>query len=282
MKTYLFSHIKNEQDLLPQWLNHHKNMFDHGIIIDYHSTDNSINIINEICPTWEIIKPLENFGSCVNSIQQLEEKYDGWKIALNVTEFLFISNLKEFIHNFEIKYPDMGGIRTRGCVLVDLEDNETYDKNIPLLKQKTNGYFEEETKSLVDYNIVSEQPIHSENEFIKKTAIHTNIGIDGRSRLLHKFKNGNYTQGRHATKHTNVIPRNIGFCEDSELILCWVGYSPVNIYKKRLNTGSRDRYRQFNTDNMLFYQRKNSYNLLNDDNYLKKYNELYSSPSSIF
>lgn len=67
-KTYLFAHIKNEEDLLPQWLNHHKNMFDHGVIIDYGSTDNSINIIKEICPTWSIISPIERFGSCVHSI----------------------------------------------------------------------------------------------------------------------------------------------------------------------------------------------------------------------
>ncbi len=40
IKTYLFSHIKNEEDLLPQWLNHHKHMFDHGVIIDFGSTDN--------------------------------------------------------------------------------------------------------------------------------------------------------------------------------------------------------------------------------------------------
>ena len=30
----LFSHIYNEEYLLPFWLNHHKNIFDHGVIID--------------------------------------------------------------------------------------------------------------------------------------------------------------------------------------------------------------------------------------------------------
>jgi hypothetical protein len=39
-------HIYNEEYLLPFWLNHHKNIFNHGIIID-----NSINICKEICPT---------------------------------------------------------------------------------------------------------------------------------------------------------------------------------------------------------------------------------------
>ena len=276
IKTYVFSHIKNEEDLLPQWLHHHKRMFDHGVIIDYGSTDNSINIIKEICPTWDIISPTENFGSCVNCIQSIEEKYNGWKIALNTTEFLFIDDLKKFIIEFEIKYPDLIGVRCRGCVLVDQNNNDSYNKDIPLLKQKTNGYFEEDTEYLIDNKYISEQPIYNEEEFIKKTAIHISIGIDGRSRLLHKAFNGAYTQGRHATHHLNVFPRNIGFCKESELIICWMGYSPSLIYKKRLNNFSTGRYyKYFNPDTMLFYQRQISYNLLNDEIYKKMYEKIY-------
>jgi len=36
----LFSHIYNEEYLLPFWLKHHKKIFDHGVIIDNFSTDN--------------------------------------------------------------------------------------------------------------------------------------------------------------------------------------------------------------------------------------------------
>jgi hypothetical protein len=275
IKTFLFSHIRNEEDLLPQWLNHHKHMFDHGVIIDYGSTDNSINIIKEICPTWDIISPTEKFGSCVNSIQSIEQKYSGWKIALNTTEFLFIDDLKKFIVDFEIKYPYLIGIRCRGCVLVDQNDNDLYNKDIPILKQKTNGYFEEDTEYLVDNKYISEQKIYNEEEMIKKTAIHISIGIDGRSRLLHKALNGAYTQGRHASYHLNVFPRNIGFCKESELIICWIGYSPSLIYKKRHKNLSKGRYNQFNPDIMLFNQRQISYNLLNNEKYKQMYEKMY-------
>ena len=54
MKKTVLSHIYNEEYLLPLWLNHHKKHFDHGIIIDYNSTDHSVEIIREICPTWEV------------------------------------------------------------------------------------------------------------------------------------------------------------------------------------------------------------------------------------
>lgn len=52
----LISHIFNEEYLLPFWLEHHSKIFDNGIIIDYYSTDRSIEIINKFCPTWTVIK----------------------------------------------------------------------------------------------------------------------------------------------------------------------------------------------------------------------------------
>lgn len=99
MKRVVVSHIYNEEYLLPWWLNHHKKYFDHGIIIDYHSTDRSKEIINEICPTWEVVK---SRNSCYNEVElqrevfEYESRYDNtvWKTCLNVTEFL-IGNYKQ-------------------------------------------------------------------------------------------------------------------------------------------------------------------------------------------
>lgn len=55
MNSTVLIHIYNEEYLLPFWLNHHKNIFNHGIIIDYRSTDKSIEIYKQICPNWDII-----------------------------------------------------------------------------------------------------------------------------------------------------------------------------------------------------------------------------------
>jgi hypothetical protein len=97
VKLTVMSHIYNESYLLPFWLSHHKQFFDDGLIIDYCSTDNSIEIINKICPTWKVIttkniingKP--NFG-CIEVDKEIiehEKNIDGYKITLNTTEFLF-------------------------------------------------------------------------------------------------------------------------------------------------------------------------------------------------
>jgi hypothetical protein len=93
MKKVIVSHIHNEEYLLPWWLKHHRKYFDHGVIIDYHSTDKSREIIKELCPTWEIHT---SRNSCYNEFQLQEEVFehesrfgdDWWKACLNVTEFL--------------------------------------------------------------------------------------------------------------------------------------------------------------------------------------------------
>lgn len=90
MRTVI-THFYNEEYLLPRWLEHHKKLFDHGILIDYNSTDNSVAICKEICPTWQV-QPSYNkiFDSklCDEEVIMYERRVLGWRIALTVTEFL--------------------------------------------------------------------------------------------------------------------------------------------------------------------------------------------------
>jgi hypothetical protein len=91
-KTTLLSHIFNEEYLLPFWLNHHKDMFDEIIIVDYNSTDKSIEICKSICPECKIIKSRnKDFGAIDvdNEMMGIENGIKGIKIILNTTEFLF-------------------------------------------------------------------------------------------------------------------------------------------------------------------------------------------------
>ena len=93
MKKLIVSHIYNEEYMLPWWLQHHRKYFDHGIIIDYHSTDNSREIIKQYCPTWEIVTSRNveyNEVEMQKEIFEYERNYDEswWKACLNVTEFL--------------------------------------------------------------------------------------------------------------------------------------------------------------------------------------------------
>lgn len=90
MKTVI-CHFHNEEYLLPFWLKHHKTMFDNGIMINYHSTDSSVEVIKEICPNWQIIDTKnEDFGALEvdAEICLIEKDIIGWRMVLNTTEFL--------------------------------------------------------------------------------------------------------------------------------------------------------------------------------------------------
>jgi len=131
MKT-IISHFYNEQFLLPWWLNHHKKYFDHGILVNYESTDNSIDIIKNICPTWEIIDSRNKMfcaASVDNEIMDIEKTIVGWKTTLNTTEFL-IGDINSILYDTELQH-------FIPCLyFVDnIIDRKYIDKNIPLYDQ---------------------------------------------------------------------------------------------------------------------------------------------------
>ena len=103
LKTTLITHIFNEEYLLPFWLNHHKYIFDDLIVINYHSTDNSIHICKSIWPDCKIITSRNNdFDAiCVDSeCMDIEDSIDGIKMILNITEFLICDKpIKTLFHN---------------------------------------------------------------------------------------------------------------------------------------------------------------------------------------
>lgn len=91
IKKTIITHLYNEEYLLPWWLNHHKKIFDHGIIIDYDSSDKSLEICKNICPDWHIVKsknPDFNAKNADLEVEYYESQIQGWKISLNITEFL--------------------------------------------------------------------------------------------------------------------------------------------------------------------------------------------------
>lgn len=122
------------------FLKHHVHLFDEGIIIDYKSTDKTIEIARKIAPHWKVVSPnIPRFHGSgdVHNIHHVERSVNGWKMSLNITEFLFTDDLKKTLKNFEKEHPEMIGIRTNGINIVDkIEDVNTYDDTIPLLLQK--------------------------------------------------------------------------------------------------------------------------------------------------
>lgn len=197
MKT-IISHFYNEEYLLPFWLNHHKKIFDHGILIDYHSTDSSVEIIKKICPTWDIVTSRNEFFEAHNidkEVEDIESSILGWRICLNTTEFLIgnfnILNAIKVNTNFLIP----------ACIMVDSAKNGfTYpDENKDLIPQRTYG-------------------IHpfQYNEILKRES--------RRSRKLSNYFT-NYPLGRHYETYNT-----------KDFLILWYGYSPFNenVIKRKL------------------------------------------------
>lgn len=201
---FLISHFYNEEFLLPHWIKHHKPLFDHAVLIDYHSTDRSVEIIKKLAPEWEIRTTRNRFfeePDIGNEIEDIEKEFTGWKIALNITEFIFHPDLRKYV--LKIEKMGLPGVRSLGAIIVDRK-NERSEFKEPLALTKTFGYMETD---------VFENP---------STTGHTALS---RSRLLHNQPSGQYLQGRHLNRITQII--------DDELILLWFGWAPFDFIKER-------------------------------------------------
>ena len=173
-KTTLITHIFNEEYLLPFWLEHHKNMFDELIVIDYHSTDKSLDLCQTIWPGCKIITTCNNCFDAEKidiEVMDIENGIEGIKIALNTTEFLFC--------NIPIKY-----------IFRDQPHPISYSINA-VSPYSCNNYDITNIFELF-HNLLNTDVVY-----------HNDRG----SRYIHNYPNGKYGIGRHITnnysKHTN-------------------------------------------------------------------------------
>jgi hypothetical protein len=200
-KLTVLLHFYNEEWLLPHWLRHHRELFDHGILIDYASTDRSLEIIKEITPDWKVVKSRnDKFHAelCDKEMMDHEETVSGWKMVLNVTEFLFVDELKS-----RLKASNSDMLRFKGFQINDSEQerNLPFEDDKPIIMQRFNGF---------------EDP--------------------WRHRIIHKRLNGGYYVGRHyqtpglkRNPHSSHHHGDIPFGED--LYLFWYRFAP---YKNQI------------------------------------------------
>lgn len=133
MKLGLVTHIFNEELLLPVFINWHKSLFDCVIVIDHECTDNSLNIIRETAPEWEIIPTaLKDFQAHANDSEVMEvESYmkakykPDWIVTLNVTELIFTPNFKGSLEEVIKQVPNAQAFGMRSACLVDPEPNNS-------------------------------------------------------------------------------------------------------------------------------------------------------------
>lgn len=174
-------HIYNEEYLLPFWLNHHKDIFHKIIIIDYNSTDKSIDICKSIIPDCIIINSRNNeFKACDVDfeVMDIENTYQNcFKICLNVTEFLITyGKKKDDCKKLFEKYMNIN-IMFKLNIFIPVSLKKEEPKNNKELFQR-----------------ICDDDIKFANN------IQTKISIRGH-RFLHNYNNGNYSCGRHDSRY---------------------------------------------------------------------------------
>lgn len=180
--------------MLPWFLNHHKQIFDHGVMIDYHSTDRSVEIIREICPTWTIITSRNKdfqADTIDTEVNDIEAGIDGWKICLNVTEQL-IGNYRVF------DLPAINEVYVPSIFMVDCDREQLVDPNIPLYKQKHHGF------SFRD----------GDQAFLER-----------RSRRLHRT---NVPYPTSSTRECMAPGRHYNMYSDMDLVILYYGWCPFD------------------------------------------------------
>lgn len=201
-KFTLFTTVLDGEPLLPYWLEHHRRLFDHGVIVLYPCKDNSRKIIEKICPDWDVVKPVHHPNySCAGADKEVmtqEAKHKGWKMALNITEFATTQNLAEVVKSVPRETKCI--LPIDAAVMVDIPDTvgDELDPALPLLSQKHHGLFSK------DYPLWKCR----------------------HSRQLHCGVHGNYDVGRH---NSRVKPR----AKSPLFYVSWFVWSPYEDIRNR-------------------------------------------------
>ena len=184
MKLNLITHLYNEEYLLPWWLEHHKNLFDNIFVIDYKSTDKSLEIVKDIIPRAKIIQSRNDcFDAhlCDQEVMELESSLNGIKICLNVTEFL-ISDRSSIIKKFKDRQVNLCYSIPR-IAMIDNNPEIDVEYGDSLPRQKNFG---------LD---------------LRESALGGTDWGTPPYRYIHNYETGEYTCGRHSTR-LNVIGEN--------------------------------------------------------------------------
>jgi hypothetical protein len=202
-RRIVISHFFNEAYLLPWWLRHHREIFDHGVLIDWHSTDGSADICRELAPGWELVRSQhERFAAilCDFEVMQHEARFPAaWKIALNATEFLVAPGLA--MMEAAIEQHQLTAIRFPGAIMVDAAPQDEPRPELSLVAQKCCGIWED--------------------AFDFKAHAIPGLTFPTRSRIHHRYAVGAYAPGRHASH----LP---GQCASKRELgaIWWYGFSP--------------------------------------------------------
>lgn len=197
----VITHFHNEERMLQWWLPHHQKLFSDGILINHASTDRSVEVCRDLAPNWRVVDTeLENFDAINNDFEVMkhEASVAGWKVALNVTEFLVVDRFDEKLA--QMQAADKWAFKTQGVIMVDKDPANQARIDLPLVQQKHHGFIERRFRHRV---------VLSGKKVSKLT----------RQRVIHRHMTGGYGPGRHKSfRKTEGV--------EHDAFVFWYGFCP--------------------------------------------------------
>jgi hypothetical protein len=186
----LIAHIWNESFFLPYFIRHYLPIVDRALIFDYDSVDGSRDVIKQMAPDWKV-RPSKNrlFGAGIlqPEITAAEMEFDGWKLVMNVTEYLIHEDLRGLLHSLG---DEPAAFWATDMVMVDHPQHVPLPvTDAPLFTQRWHGF-------------------HTADNF--------------RGRMIHNHEHGQFEDGgRHKSGLADKsLPRH-------DLFVAWFLWSPL-------------------------------------------------------
>lgn len=190
----LITHFYNEDALLTQWIRHHAPLFNCAVMIDYHSTDKSREIIKREAPdSWSVFMTHNGDFAAVATdaeVSGYENSFSNnhWRLALTTTEFLFTAGLRRRQNNLFNDLGNTKAVRIPSLTVVDSETAPRNDWSCALLRQKGRFYFQDGASGI----LTQEEELYVNNHY---------------NRFIHcirDFQNP-YNVGRHSFRHESTL-----------------------------------------------------------------------------
>jgi len=138
----LLTHFFNEEMLLPFFIQHHAPLFDHAVLIDFDSTDRSVELIKRLAPpSWRVVQSTSggvfNAKQTDQQVMDWEAKFpEDWHVALTITEFLVHPDLRAYLQK---QSPSTGLnkiVRFKSATMIG-DDTEPLQYGVSLPKQRS-------------------------------------------------------------------------------------------------------------------------------------------------
>ena len=260
-KVVLFSHFYNEELLVPFWIDQHKDMFEEAVLVNFNSTDRSVDIIRSRAPPgrkvyhWGSNFDFVKFRTDVMSNERLYP--DAWKIFLTTMEFLVHDDLSRLL----MKEYMSSSFRFRAYIMVG-DDSEPLVDNVPLLQQRS---------------VYTIAPLAHEAFEVRGEKFNASTGETVYSRIMHSFDSMEYTEGLHDGAGFPVKRLS------DEGFIAKVAFTPwPETIERKVQIGSRIPKEYFEKCMTKHYRDNVNAQRLNEQReYLLKYTDDFSKPNTV-